>query len=174
MSNLVDTFIICSKFEWMERINNLTDINKKIMLNLVPDKYRDMFRALLQRFDSLDSIMDNHRNPYWLDEVYGTAEKYETNDVMFSNKYRGDCLLQVIRMTFYDTLLIVESDYNENKHSYFIIVHTNHVISQSHWERSIPKEFVFTENVVGSFAKPVYDNVFALPDRRHLKSVTGV
>ena len=132
MSCLVDTFILSSRMRWMPIINNPSDIDMQMMVQAVPPKYRMMFRALLVRFNSLDIIMDN-RDCDASNRIFQVADPYQTGDVKFWDRYRGDCLQQIIRKVFYDTLLIVENDYNPEKYNYFICLQSNLVISKSHW-----------------------------------------
>ena len=148
MGNLVDTFIISSKYEWMNRINFPTDKDLQAILKAVPEKYRIMLRALMVKFESLDRIMDN-RDCDMAYEIFNAVDPYQTDNVMFLNRYRGDCLQQVIRKTFYETLLIIENDYNEEKYNFFIVVYSNHIIVEEHWSACLSEEQV-VHKVVGS------------------------
>ena len=148
MGNLVDTFIISSKYEWMNRINFPTDKDLQAILKAVPEKYRIMLRALMVKFESLDRIMDN-RDCDMAYEVFNAVDPYQTDDVMFLSRYRGNCLQQVIRKTFYDTILIVENDYNEEKYNFFIVVYSNHIITEEHWSSCLSEEQV-VHKAVGS------------------------
>ncbi|MFC1591225.1 hypothetical protein ACFL43_01745 [Thermodesulfobacteriota bacterium] len=156
MGNLVDVFILSSRYEWMSRVNRPSEHNLQQMLRAVPEQYRMMLRALMVRYESLDRVMDNRDSTHFAD-VKRTAEQFETDMIRFSDRYRNDCLQQVIRRTFYDTLLIVENDYNPYKYNCFFVLQSNLVISQAHWAACPSEEQAFVGKVVGSLQQSGYN-----------------
>ncbi len=149
MGCLVDTFIITPKRHWMHRTDCPDEKDLRKIINAVPFKYRMMLRALMIRFTSLDVIMEN-RDTGHAGEVMQTAEPFETDDVCFEHRYRGECLQQIIRMRFYRTLLILENDINPEKYNYFIVCSSDQVICEDQWHRHLPHEQVFINAVFGN------------------------
>jgi hypothetical protein len=76
-------------------------------------------------------------------EAFLVASEYETEGVKFSDRYRGECLQQIIRKTFYDTLLIIENDFSLEKENRFIVVNSNQVLTEEQWEKNIPGDQAF-------------------------------
>ena len=130
MGCLVDTFIITPKPQWRD----ITDIQK--MLPYIPQSYHRLLSALLQEFESLNTIMDN-KDKEKVFEVFFLAREFEKDGICFSDRRRGPCLQQILRKTFYDILLIIENDYNPYKYDLFIVVMSQDVISELKWERSM-------------------------------------
>jgi hypothetical protein len=133
MGCLVDTFIITPKPQWRD-IASLTDIHK--MLPYIPQSYHRLLSALLQEFESLNTIMDN-KDKERAFEVFFMAREFEKDGICFSDRRRGPCLQQILRKTFYDTLLIIENDYNPYKYDLFIVVMSQEIITELKWEKSI-------------------------------------
>ena len=136
MGCLVDTFIICLKDEWrtIASCPRKEDIFK--LVNTVPKKYRIMFRKLIEEIRSLDQIIDTSKFEMGIEALL-VASEYETEDVKFSDRHRGECLQQIIRKTFYDTLLIVENNFPSNKCNQFIVVNSGQVITEKQLEKNI-------------------------------------
>lgn len=133
MGNLVDTFVLAPKSNWIEALDCIDDENLNLILRAVPQKYRMMLRALLVRYGTLDAIMENRDHVHAL-RVFEAAEPFETDEIKFTDRNRGECLQQIIRKTFYDTLMIVEDDNNPDKYNYFICLRSNQVISVQLYE----------------------------------------
>jgi len=147
MGCLVDAFIICLKDNWREiaSCTRKQDIEK--ILNVIPDKYGTMLIKLIEEFGSLDQIIDT--GDYELsNKVFKVAGEYETDQVRFSNRYRGECLKQIIRKTFYDTLLIVENDFSWDKCNRFIVVRSDNVITEDKWANNTPGDQAFLHKAV--------------------------
>ena len=140
MGCLIDTFIITPKREF---IHCMSKQNIDEIVKMVPDKYKMMLCSLIDRFNCLDYIMDNRSNNDMVIEVSLVAERYETKYVKFSDRYRGGCLQQIIRKTFYDTLLIVENDFSWDKCNRFIVVRSNNVITEDKWANNTPGDQAF-------------------------------
>jgi len=68
----------------------------------------------------------------------------------YSQRYRGNCLKQVLRKIFYDTLLIIENDYNPYKYNEFIVVGSSKIMTEIEWcgKKSVEEEF--TEKAIKS------------------------
>lgn len=156
MGCLVDTFIIASKHKWMEAVDHPTEKSLKEMLSAVPEKYRIMLRSLIVKFKNLNRIMDN-RNSHIAWQVMKAAEPYEGDTVSFTSRYRDECLQQVLRVTFYDTLLIVENDYNEEKYNYFVVLNSNNVISANKWKMCPSDDQTFVRQVIGMFNPSAFE-----------------
>ncbi len=142
MGCLVDTFIICLKDTWREIAICTTEQDIEIILSAIPDNYRTLSHKLIKEFGSLDQIIDTgdyERS----NKVFKVAGEHETEDVKFSDRYRGECLQQIIRKTFYDTLLIVENDFNWDKRNRFIVVRSNNVITEEKWKTNTPGDQAF-------------------------------
>jgi hypothetical protein len=133
MGNLVDTFVLAPKSAWIEALDCPDNENLNLILRAVPQKYRMMLRALLVRYGTLDAIMENRDHVHAI-RVFEAAEPFETDEIKFTDRSRGECLQQVIRKTFYDTLMIVEEDCNPDKYNFFICLRSNQVISERIYE----------------------------------------
>ena len=144
MGCLIDTFIITPKREF---IHCMSKRNIDEIVKMVPDKYKMMLCSLIDRFNCLDFIIDNRSDNERAIEVFLLAERYETKHVKFSDRYRGECLQQIIRETFYDTLLILENDFNQDKFNYFIVVRSNNVITEDKWANNTPGDQTFIHKV---------------------------
>jgi hypothetical protein len=85
------SFLLSPKNIWRGRINNISDIDRMIFMNILPDRYRDKIRVLLKKYKDLDVIMT----------LPGSKD-----------------LKEAIRLTFYDTyLLSTENNKNEKRTS---------------------------------------------------------
>lgn len=141
MGCLVDTFIITPKPQWRDAAALTNDIDIQNMLPYIPQYYHRLLSALLQEFVSLNTIMDNRDKEKTLEVLY-RAREFETEGVWFSDRQRGQCLQQVIRKAFYDTILIIENDYNPYKYDQFIVVLSNEVVTESKWERNTKRTYI--------------------------------
>jgi len=113
------------------------------IVKMIPVKYEMMLRSLINEFNCLDYIMDNRTDYKKTCEVFKVAGEYETDEIRFSDRYRGECLQQIIRKTFYDTLLIIENDFNWDKCNWFIVVRSNNVIIEEKWKTNTPGDQAF-------------------------------
>jgi hypothetical protein len=85
------SFLLSPKRIWHGRLNNISDIDRMIFMNILPDRYRDKIRVLLKKYKDLDVIMT----------LPGSQD-----------------LKEAIRLTFYDTyLLSTENNKNEKRTS---------------------------------------------------------
>ncbi len=141
MGCLVDTFIITPKQEWRDAAAITNEIDIQRMLPYIPQYYHRLFSALLQEFESINTIMDNKNKERTLEVLY-RARDFETEGVYFSDRRRGQCLQQVIRKAFYETLLIIENDYNPYKYDQFIVVMSQEVVTESKWERNMKHTYI--------------------------------
>ena len=126
MGNLVDTYIITQKKEWVEVLNGPEQKEFDKIINAIPVDYQPMMRDLLLHFD-MDTIM---RNSYQImvsteSPAARLARSWEVENVVF-DVGRERCLKKIIRTTFYDTLMVAVNDNNENKSDYY------HIISNMH------------------------------------------
>ena len=158
MGNLVDTFIVASRPEWMDVLDCPDQIQLKMILDAIPAKYRLMLQGLIREFQSLDLILDT-RDPSHAGKVMQVALAYESEDVLFSHRYRGQCLQQIIRTTFYQTLQIIQNDFNHDKYNNFYVTRSNLVISEHQWTSSMPEEQVFLHRAVDWFLDKGYGPV---------------
>lgn len=81
------------------------------------------------------------------------ASEYETAEIKFSSRYRGECLQQVLRKTFYNTLMIIQDDFNQDKCNQFIVVMSDSVITEAQWEKDIPEDQAFLRKSILSLVK---------------------
>jgi hypothetical protein len=72
-------------------------------------------------------------------EAFLVASEYETEGVKFSDRYRGECLQQIIRKTFYDTLLIIENDFSLEKENRFIVFTQIKCLLRNSWRKIFPE-----------------------------------
>ena len=72
-------FLLAPKLVWRGRLNNISDIDRMIFMNILPERYKDKFRVLLKKYKDLDVIMTQP----------GSQD-----------------LKEEIRLTFYDTYLL--------------------------------------------------------------------
>jgi hypothetical protein len=122
MGNLVDTYVIRMKDEWSQKQNELTfkDFAKEAVL-AVPEKYQEMLRVLLKDHFMQDIMNNVTWREHWY-EIVEPAIQLETKDLRITSRYREESLMQILRKTFYDTLLIIENDYDHNKENKFVVV----------------------------------------------------
>lgn len=161
MGNLVDTFIITPKKQW-ERLLYMKDGNETIV-SYVPLPYRPMLKRLLDTFGYMDRIMDN-RDYEMAYAVWKTARAFEKDGVAFRRRYREDCLQQVIRTTFYDTLLIIENDYNPEKYNYFVVVHSRDIVSEQNWRSHISEDQSFLNKTMESLTANGFQTVMRIDE----------
>jgi hypothetical protein len=125
-----NTFIITAKDEWRDEACYMRAEYAARMEFTLPEKYRPLFANLIKDI-SLNDLMDNrdHKRAY---EIMAQAMVSGTEGTWYSP--HGDCLLHVLRKTFYETLLIIHGDYNPFKYDYCIVVLSKDVISERKWE----------------------------------------
>jgi hypothetical protein len=80
-------WLITPKKVWKNRTNNISDIDKHIMLLLVPDQYKELFRGLINESHSLDIIM-----------------RKDFKD------FEVKCLQEYLRLIFYSTSVLTQPD----------------------------------------------------------------
>lgn len=163
MGNLVDTFIITPKKQW-ER--PLYFEEKEIIISHVPLPYRPMLKALLDTYGYMDRIMDN-RDYEMAHAVMETARSFERKGVVFRRRYREECLQQVVRTIFYDTLLIIENDYNPEKYNYFVVVHSRHIVSEKQWQSRMPEDQSFLNKTMESLTANGFRTVMRIDESRN-------
>jgi hypothetical protein len=139
MGNLVDLFVMKLKPEWQERKDECKSRGDEIILNKrmvisVPAPYRQMFTHLLERY-SLEAIVSTERDREYWGRVWDAAAPYETNELRFARRFRDESLMQIIRKTFFDTLLIIENHYDSEKQNCFLVTYGN-PISEEEWPRT--------------------------------------
>ena len=152
--SVVNTFIITPKPEWRDAACLTTYEAKGVMAHMLPVKYQPLFKSLVK--DSLNDVMDNrdHKKAYSLlaeAMLIGGSETWYAKDT-------DDCLLHVVRKTFYDTLMILRGDYNPCKYDYVIVTLSKDVISERTWEATVNgKNYSRTRNnghvLVGNFPR---------------------
>lgn len=144
MGMLVDTFILVPKdidvCTCICRDSKDRSSKKEKILSCVNYEYREMLSDLIDTLLEynytfyLESIMNpSEDNLNLILEVTDDPCKYCCD---YDDRYRGDCLKQELRRVFYDTVCIVENDYNEEKTNKFIILATGNIITESDWEKS--------------------------------------
>ena len=135
MSCLVDFYVITPKDYWLAIITVPIIHNFIRMQNAVPEKYQEMFHALLVEFHHVDQIIDN-RDKKHFQKVQALAQRYETSSVRFDARRNEESLLQVIRKTFFTTIFAIRNDFNWSQHNYCCVVSSDEVL---HEEIDIPE-----------------------------------
>lgn len=166
MGNLVDTFILSPKKRWREIIRNLNyDENKDRVLRLVGKKWKSVLELLIDYFDDLNEIVESNEE---------NANKIE--DILVNNglcwgvyhdRYRGNCLQQVLRKKFYNTLLIVQNDFGPYKANKFIILNSDEVITEEEWENTRPEDQMLLHKIA-----PMTLDVYK--DIKQVRTIDGV
>jgi len=164
MGNLVDTFIITPKKQWEPLL--YVQENKEAIIPCMPLRYRAMLKALLDTFGYMNRIMDN-RDYETAHAVWETARPFEKKGVVFRRRYREECLQQVVRTIFYDTLLIIENDFNPEKYNYFVVVHSRDIISERKWQSSMPEDQSFLNKTMESLTANGFHAVMRIDECRH-------
>jgi len=122
MGCLVDTFIIRQKPEFTERFLNLKE-SCGSLIEHIPSAYHEMFTEICVMVPYMESVMEVTKQDHIMYiTILHETEKYMIKGISFDNKFRVTCLKSIIRRMFYDTLLIIENDYNEMKFDQYIIV----------------------------------------------------
>jgi len=129
MGCLVDVFVI--------KINPVfEDANFDQIVANLPGSYVPMFSALWNEFQSLEEIMDERHLGLTID----IAHEFENDDceLFFVRRYRHNSLYQIIRTTFFDTILILQNQYDERKLNKCVVVHKAEEIGLT-----LPKTYSF-------------------------------
>ena len=163
MGCLVDVFVIKIKpvFE---------DANFDELVGELPGRYAPMFSALWNEFQSIEEIMDQRH----LDITFDIAQEFENDDcnLFFLRRYRHESLYQIMRTTFFDTILILQNQYDEQKLNKCVIINKRDVIgitlpetatytfsndleveardfiSEKQWKEGIPKDQQFVQSAI--------------------------
>lgn len=160
MGNLVDHFIIKLKPEVNEQ-----DFSG--LLSKLPKDYCGLFEYIWKNghFQHLVFIMDRMRcsAAYGGYVCYSLSEEYLRKNpdckIRFSARYREESLLQVLRRTFYDTLLITENSFNWDKENQFTVVE-GEVISEEEWMTQLSEDQQFRDGVITNLVKDLsFDSV---------------
>lgn len=133
MGNLVDTFIITPNDDGL----NFTDDQ---IIKSVPKKYRFLLGNLLEKFQ-LGAIMDYSNSDTIDDFITELEDKCDAgleNEPeigtdywsMFTDRFRGECLQQILRKRFFKTLSIIVNDYSPDKVNKFIVVNSDSSITE--------------------------------------------
>ena len=144
---LVHTFIITPKLPYREALMMTSDSQTCFMAALIPEIYRPLFKRIVK--ESINDIMDTRDHQ----KAYATmAEAMLTGygELWYPSK-GTEPLQDVIRRTFYDTLLILRNDYNPYTFDQFIVVLSSEIISEQEWEMSRHPQK--TNVVTGNFRK---------------------
>ena len=157
MGNLADVFIVRLKPEYQEpQINAL--------LPLIPQQYHQMFSVLWDHFHSLSEILDSENLPLIDTLDYGP----NCGNVSFTHRYRDECLQQILRRQFFDTLLIIQNVYSPDKRNVIHILREGEALDirayptwfsdrtesgKPKWQLAFPVEDMISEQEWGN-AKP--------------------
>lgn len=149
MGNLVDLFVMKLKPEWQERKDECKSRGDEIILNkrmvvAIPVPYRSMLTHLLERY-SLEAIASTERDREYWGRIWDEASKYETNEIRFARRFRDESLMQIIRKTFFDTLLIIEDHYDSEKQNCFLVTYGD-PSSEEEWAGKKSGDQMFIES----------------------------
>lgn len=111
MGNLADVFVVRLKPEYQ-------GVQLDVLLTLIPNQYHQMFCVLWDHFHNLNEILDSSNMPMIDTLDYGP----ECVDISFTHRYRGECLQQILRRQFFDTLLIIQNVYSPDKRNVFHVL----------------------------------------------------
>lgn len=114
----------------------------------------------------MDRIMDN-RDYEMAFAVWKTARAFEKDGVAFRRRYREECFQQVIREIFYDTLLILENDYNPEKYNYFVVVHSRDIVSEKNWRSHMSEDQSFLNKTMESLTANGFHTVMRTDESRN-------
>lgn len=117
MGCLVDRYIVKVKPEYKEaHINDIIE-------DVLPEYHRMLF-SLWNEFHDLCEIISSD-NFY---KAVDIIKEHETDDIIFSHRYRGNCLLKNIREKFFYTIAIIEDEHNWDKFNYYNVIDNDDVI----------------------------------------------
>jgi hypothetical protein len=126
MSCLVNFYVVTPKKEWHDIILSTEQKDRDLILSQITGKYQPMFKALLDEFQCLNTIMDN-LNPEIANRIYEISIQYEAENVIyegirFDTQYHDESLFQILRKIFYNTLVAIMNDFNWDKYNYCRVV----------------------------------------------------
>lgn len=115
------------------------------ILKMIPEKYHRMMAVLWNHFQSLEDMIDSSN----AETVFKLVAELETDDIRFTERYRQkDCLQQILRENFFDTLLIIQNVNNVLRYNLFQVVTKDQILSiflhspsADHAETEEPKVF---------------------------------
>jgi hypothetical protein len=152
MGCLIDTFIITPKPAWRDTVCLGIEQAVAKLSEAIPFRYRPLFNVLMATCICLNDLIDTRDRKKTL-HIMETAGRYGFYGVKFSNRYREECLQQILRKTFYDTLMIIADDYNPDKFNHFIVVMSDSIITETQWEKDIPEDQAFLKRSILSLVK---------------------
>jgi len=126
MGNLADTFIVRLKPEFR-------DAPIEMLMPHIPSQYQPMFTVLWDHYASLEDILDTDN----MARIESMNLEQASPHVVFAHRYRGECLQQILRQTFFETLLIIENVYSPWKHNFFNVLRKNEACEVrvfQHWQ----------------------------------------
>ena len=101
MGNLADTFIVRLRPEFR-------DAPIEMLMPHIPSQYQPMFAILWDHYASLEDILDTDN----IARIEAMNLEQAPPHIVFAHRYRGECLQQILRQTFFETLLIIENVYS--------------------------------------------------------------
>ncbi len=124
MGNLVDTFLIRIKDKWKDIVSYPNEEQVMMILAEIPAKYHEMYKGLLKGdFSQMDEIMDTTwEGRSWEVEKIADGFNDPAKEVYFDVRYRTQCLKSILRKKFYDTISIIEDDFDPSKRNRYITV----------------------------------------------------
>ena len=84
----------------------------------IPSPYQRMFSILWDHYASLEDILDTDR----FARIEAMKLEESPPHVVFAHRYRGQCLQQILRQSFFETLLIVQNVYSPDKRNVFHVL----------------------------------------------------
>lgn len=130
MGNLADTFIVRLKPEFR-------DASIEKLMPHIPSQYHQMFAILWDHYASLEHILDTDN----MARIEAMNIEESPPHVVFAHRYRGECLQQILRQTFFETLLIIQNVYSPWKHNFFYALRENEACEVrvfQHWQSYRP------------------------------------
>jgi len=158
MGNLVDHFILRPREGFNYSVRR--PVESSDVYHFLPEKYQGLFSHIIKNSSImyLHCLIDRSR----CSAAYGDYPCYQLAwdylrdrpecKVKFTARYREESLLQVIRTTFYDTILILENTFDWNKDNMFSVVEGD-IITEEDWKKQIPEDQQFRDGVITNLVR---------------------
>lgn len=110
------------------------------ILEKLPEKYHMMFSLLWNHFQNISDIIDSRNSDQAFKILY--ENKINVDDCPFSGPYREkDCLLQILRSEFFDTLMVFQNVYSPYGITLFHVLEKDQIIRVTVEEGSDVEDF---------------------------------
>ena len=147
MGNLVDTYIIAPKKIGDKRTENEESLiaffdlplagdegqfGFEIAKSMLPIRWHRMLTHIAKyahrHYMSIHQFME--LDDQAVKALHAIEKIFGADMSTFDHRFRGECFRQVMRRTFYDTLLIVENDIDPEKTNRYIVLRSSQIITE--------------------------------------------